>query len=302
MNTVNEYMIHETPIRKGNSLNTMKKESITEEKLMKNYDIFIKEIKTELSFLKIPIDLCLSDEIYAKELKCAFCENVAIECKMCIECDSLICYQCQIFISSEKNNNKLVNCINCKNKLNLKNFSLIKSKILENLILSCPSNFDYEKNEKKKIRLCDDIIVFRDILLHLVNCRHYEKLFECRNCKFTSKLTNVKYHLINKECSTYLSYLNQEQNSLNKNKNFNQENNNNTEELTFNSTSPKKLNFDYDNFKGSNSNINDKEKDKDNNVSLDKFLNKIESDFYDRIFKLENSFEKIKDKYESKNL
>lgn len=269
--------IYDTPIRRKSSNNLERKESLSQEKLMKYYETLMQRIKLEYSHIKIPYGLSLSDEIYSKELKCAFCENIANESKMCIECDCLICNHCQVNITS---NILQINCINCKKKLKLKNLSKIKSKIFENLIVSCPSNFDFEKNEKREIRVCSDIIVYRDILVHLENCKNFEKVFECRNCKFTSQLSNLRIHLIQKECNQYLNRENSSKLKISPIKNEEDKNQSSSKKLTFDDLGKViKLNSDF---------------------PEDKDLRKMESNFHSRIFKLENSFENIQGTFKSK--
>lgn len=190
-----------------NAMNTISrkisttKQSSEEFLLEQKYIKFIKFVEVNHDNIYVPFDLCLSDEIYSNPLICVSCNNIAAEAKMCIECEDLYCNLCIRKITRDFNESE---CINCHKKLRLKNLNKLISNLLNNLILCCPSNYDFENNKLRQVKVCRDIVVYRDILEHLRICSHYEKFAECVNCKFPGRYSSVLNHLKEMRCNDYL--------------------------------------------------------------------------------------------------
>jgi len=178
-------------------------EKKSEEQIIKEkYDKFLKPLVWEYSKVTIPSQLCLSDEIYYDQLKCIFCKNIAIESKMCIQCDNLYCNFCIKNITNELNNK--FKCLSCDKNLRFKQLNKVLFGMFQNLILSCPSNFDYFNNCMILEKKCRDIVIFRDLIEHLNICKHIEKYVQCVNCNYSGLYSQVYTHLIQRQCNEYL--------------------------------------------------------------------------------------------------
>ncbi len=180
----------------------LSEKKLEEERIKEKYDKFLKPLKYDYEKIIITPNLCLSDDLYFSDLKCILCNNIALEPKMCIQCDGLYCNLCIKSITNKFGEN--YDCFLCKNKLKLKGLNKKLNQLLNNLILSCPSNFDYEKNCLKEDKICRDIVIYRDMIEHLNVCMHMERYVKCTNCSYSGFYTQVFKHLIQMKCNEYL--------------------------------------------------------------------------------------------------
>ena len=135
-----------------------------------NTDILIEIIKNPNIKFDIPRYLCKDDSKYVNCAICVRCNNLAIDSLMCHYCECLYCNKCARNINNS-NNQEI--CNNCKKFLNLEKINITNKRLVENILIFCPS----ENTE------CKDEIIFSDLKRHLEKCAYWRGLAKCRGCE-----------------------------------------------------------------------------------------------------------------------
>lgn len=125
---------------------------------------------------------------------CSRCKEIALESKMCRNCNSLICQECidSLTNSDQTNSENLILCNACKQVLNVCDIQKITKKGLEVLHVKCPSNNIncYEEFELKNLNN------------HLEHCKFFEGKAKCSGCGILDFTAKIKQHI--EKCKEFL--------------------------------------------------------------------------------------------------
>lgn len=145
------------------------------DKVENSFDLLI--LKPELNYNESKTSI--------RNASCQICLNIAINPKMCEECEVLYCGNCSsnLYLNSKSEN--LIICRNCPEPLNLKPLSKSLQRALDDFPLNCPSG-----NEK-----CNEPILYKDLIEHLDECKYWVEFSKCLGCGIIDKMQVIEDHI-----------------------------------------------------------------------------------------------------------
>ncbi len=161
------------------------------------YNYYLGYTKLQLSEYRLNLPKYLFSKQDRKLLEiysCGRCKEVALEPKMCRNCNSLVCQECidNMIIPNQKNKENLILCVACEQVLSITDIQKITRRGLEALNVNCPSN-----NVN-----CYEEFQFKDLYSHLESCKFFEGKAKCSACGIVDLHSKIKKHI--GECFEFL--------------------------------------------------------------------------------------------------
>ena len=119
-----------------------------------------------------------------QNLLCLYCGNLAVNPKMCPNCEMLICNKCSSKISNIKQETF---CKYCNQPLIRNDISKSLERNLNNLKIKCPSSDEH----------CKEVINYMDIINHLNICNNWDGFSRCCLCNYIDRTKNMENNHLN---------------------------------------------------------------------------------------------------------